>query len=540
MQLNEEHVLSRLHQTKPDKHWKSLLEEISKDIEKQRMIGPLTAPPRWGIKTIPSTHHTNTQTLKEGPSHHVPTSFAFSVEQIGADGQTKVRRCEDWKRSRHNETVEGEDIPPTHRVNTFIAVANEFHSRGFNTNLWGADHESAYRQLPVAEPDHTHVLVRIPGGWTLWKHRCLLFGSTASVWSYTRTADMICWLCRALTLSPMVHYVDDYASIEPEQTIHSGFDCVHHIMKHVGFKFKPSNDQPPAPQQLIQGVIMTIDAASFTVSTEAGRMQRITAQLREHLHKATMSSDEATRLAGKLQFISEATMCQIIRCCIQPLYARASAPVQHAQIPLGSGITDALQTLLHVLPTIKPRTFNFIQKACTIVYADAYFQAGDQRLSVRTALEQPGWTAEASNLMRNGWGFVLRQPNGECHYAHGEIPGRLLGRFTTRRAFIYALEIIAQLLCIIVGMPMMEEMSICFIDNEPGKFALQRGFGKDTKVNRLLGLLWSFVHECDHKPCKLGKSHFSGKHCRRSEPRGHVHGRTPRLETDGPFVGRPL
>ena len=499
MQLNEEHVLSRVHQTKPDKHWQSLL-EISKDIEKQRMVGPLTAPPSWGIRTIPSIHHPNTQALTEGPSHHVPTSFAFSVEQTGADGQTKVRRCEDWKRSRHNETIEGEDIPPTHRVNTFIAVANEFHAKGFSTHLWGADHESAYRQLPVAEPDHTHVLVRIPGGWTLWKHRCLLFGSTASVWSYTRTADMICWLCRALTLSPMVHYVDDYASIEPEQTIQSGFDCVHHIMKHVGFKFKPSKDQPPAPRQLIQGVIMSIDATSFTVSTELGRMQRITAQPRGHLHRATMSSDEANRLAGKLQFISEATMSQAIRCCIQPLYARASAPIQHAQTPLGSGITDALQTLLHVLPSLKPRTFNFTKTACTIVYADAYFQAGDQRLSVRTALEQPGWTAEATNLMKNGWGFVLRRPDGQCHYAHGEIPGRLLGRLTTRRAFIYALEIIAQLLRLIVGMPMMEEMSICFIDNEPGKFALQRGFGKDTKVNRLLGLLWSFLNKCDHQP----------------------------------------
>ena len=473
LKLNEEHVLSRLHQTKPDPHWQAMLCEISKDIEKNRMIGPLTAPPSWGIRTIPSVHHPNTQRLQDGPSCHVPTSFAFSVEQTGADGLTKVRRCEDWKRSRHNDTVEGEDIPPTHRVNTFIAVANEFRSQGFTTHLWGADHESAYRQLPVSQPDHTHVLVRIPGGWTLWKHRCLLFGSTASVWAYTRTADMICWLCRALTLSPMVHYVDDYASIEPPCTIQSGFDCVHHLMRTIGFKFKPSKDQPPAHEQHIQGVIMTTSGTSFQVSTDPARTQRIVTQLSEYMHRGTMSSDEAHRLAGKLQFISEAMLSQTIRCCIQPLYARAAAPVQHAQIPLGNGIKDALKTILNILPSAHPRVFQFSKPACTIVYADAYFQAGDKKISVRQALERSDWTAEGTHLMRNGWGFVLRKPNQECYYAHGEIPGSLLGKFTSRKAFIYALEIIAQILCLVAGRPHMERASLCFIDNEPGKFALQ-------------------------------------------------------------------
>ena len=500
LKLNEEHVLSRLHQTKPDPHWHDMLSEISQDIEKDRMIGPLTAPPSWGLKTIPSVHHHNTQRLLAGPNTHAPTSFAFSVEQTGADGHTKVRRCEDWKRSRRNETVEGEDIPPTHRVNTFIAISNEFHRQGFTTHLWGADHESAYRQLPVAVPDHTHVLVRIPGGWTLWKHRCLLFGSTASVWAYTRTADMICWLCRALTLSPMVHYVDDYASIEPPCTIQSGFECVHRIMKTIGFKFKPSKDQPPAHEQHIQGVVMTIDETSFTVSADPGRIQRLTAQLNEYLHRGSMSSDEAHRLAGKLQFISEAMMSQTIRCCLQPLYARAATPVQHAQTPLGDGLTDALKTVLMILPEAKPRHFEFRTPQCSIVYADAYFQAGDQKISVGRALQRNDWRADTTNLLQNGWGFIIRKPNQECLYAHGQVPGNLLGRFTSRRAFIYALEIIAQLLCLVAGMPHMERMSLCFIDNEPGKFALLKGFGKDTRVNRLLALLWHFVEHSNHEP----------------------------------------
>ena len=59
-------------------------------------------------------------------------------------------------RSHHNSTIEGIDIPPTHRTNTFIAVAAAFHRQQFHAELWGADHQSAYRQLPMAEPDHPH------------------------------------------------------------------------------------------------------------------------------------------------------------------------------------------------------------------------------------------------------------------------------------------------------------------------------------------------------------------------------------------------
>eukprot|EP00913_Durusdinium_trenchii_P034582 g32352.t1 len=126
--------------------------------------------------------------------------------------------------------------------------------------------------------------------------------------------------------------------------------------------------------------------------------------------------------------------------------------------------------------------------------------AGDEKINIREALARQDWRAESSNLLRNGWGFVIRKPNNECYYAHGEIPGTLLGKFTTRRAFIYALEIIAQLLCLIAGQSHMERMSLCFIDNEPGKFALQKGYGRDTRVNRLLAMLWQFVETSNHIP----------------------------------------
>ena len=52
-----------IHQTKPDRRWQSQRDEISRDIEKNRLTGRLTAQPTWGIRTIPSVHHPNTPLL---------------------------------------------------------------------------------------------------------------------------------------------------------------------------------------------------------------------------------------------------------------------------------------------------------------------------------------------------------------------------------------------------------------------------------------------------------------------------------------------
>lgn len=82
-----------------------------------------------------------------------------------------------------------------------------------------------------------------------------------------------------------------------------------------------------------------------------------------------------------------------------------------------------------------------------MLYADAYFMAGDRRIKLKDAAEMT-WDADASNLMEKGWGFVLHCTQGTL-YAHGSIPGNLMGKFTERKAYIYALEIMAQVLVIV-------------------------------------------------------------------------------------------
>ena len=486
---NLEYIQQKLRKHRCDPHWETLLAEITQDVVIRRMDGPFSSPKEWQRRTVAAPQFKHTKELKQGPTEHHPTSMAFSILQTGADGKEKIRRGEDWRRGLQNMTVQAQDAPVNHRPITFVAIARAMAQRGMLAHVWGTDQEDAYRQLPVANPEDTWVVLFTPNGATLWRHNALLFGATGSVWAYGRTADFIMWPARTLLLTPCIHYVDDFAAVENTQLSESSFEASHCLWEMLGFRFKPSKKQPPATQHKIQGVIMTIAADQFILEPDEARSQRVITQLKEIKLQNDVHPDEAMRLAGKLQFMTETMAGQAMRACLKPLYHRAYQGPQSG--PLGVGLQDAIDTMIHILENLQPRIIRFQPRVPAVLYADAFFQAGDRRIKISDA-DTADWDPDITNLMHNGWGFVVHTHQG-TYFAHGEIPGQLLGRFTERRAFIYALEIIAQMIALISTRHLWEHSIWCWIDNEPGKTALKKGCGRDRKVNRLLAALWSFI-----------------------------------------------
>ena len=145
--------------------------------------------------------------------HYDPfIAMAFSIEQTGSDGNTKIRRGEGWRRSGHSDTCTMHDQPCHRTPDHFVSLGLAFLEGSFSEELavWGHDHDGAYRQLPLDDPRQAYVLLLTPEGPTLWSHHVLLFGSAASVWSYNRFGDVLVACSRTLVLSPALHYVDDY------------------------------------------------------------------------------------------------------------------------------------------------------------------------------------------------------------------------------------------------------------------------------------------------------------------------------------------
>ena len=132
---------------------------------------------------------------------------------------------------------------PDHYISLAQHTANHFNQQQL---VWGHDHDGAYRQLPLADPEIAYVLLQTPQGPTLWHHHVLLFGSAASVWAYNRFGDVLTHISRCLCGIPVVHYVDDYGSINTKQDAQSSFQTFAQLNSILGFHMKPSKEQRPA------------------------------------------------------------------------------------------------------------------------------------------------------------------------------------------------------------------------------------------------------------------------------------------------------
>ena len=80
--------------------------------------------------------------------------------QQGSDGGRKVRRCEDYRRSFHNATIETNDIPAHDTVDTYVQIIR-YTARPWCQDLW-----AAYRQFPIARQEEAYTLLHTPAGAT--------------------------------------------------------------------------------------------------------------------------------------------------------------------------------------------------------------------------------------------------------------------------------------------------------------------------------------------------------------------------------------
>ena len=148
---------------------------------------------------------------------------------------------------------------------------------------------------------------------------------------------------------------------------------------------------------------------------------------------------------------------------------------------------------------MKPRFlwYNPQNEYSAVLYADAFFVTDGNRHKAghvpQTASTSP------SHRSDNGWGFVLRI--GELvYYDMGTVAEEHLTAFTTRKAFIYALEILAQVIAATAFGGRLPAMWIAFIDNTAGQAALLKGYGKDLAVNGILAAFWATAARHDWRP----------------------------------------
>ena len=451
-----------------------MLDELLDEKKKGRLDGPFTAPRQWGVECCAVQGHE----LQPLPSDCAFAALCFAVEQ----GE-KVRRCDDYRRSFHNSTIQTSDVPHGHDLDTYISVMKRYHElQVVNPVIWGQDLDAAYRQIPVRPDADAFTILQTEDGPTLWRHAAAPFGATASVWAFNRLADALVSLARRLLLIPVCHFVDDFMCIDPVDLAASSCLAFKTLFGQLGLRMKPTKEQLPSPTQKMLGVYVHVQNQQVLLSACPNRKFKAVATLEQALASNKMSSSLAQQTAGKLAFLATTFFGNVGKAALQPLYARGRGLGEASHDHLTTGLRRAIVFLLYVLRHAQPRCVPLVPKQffeSAIVYTDAFYQPGTKH-------------GGCSKQALNGWGYVVTI-GSETVYDFGEVPQHFVQRFASRRAFIYMLEIFAVLVCVTACHDRLPPFIRFYIDNQAGKYALVKGYGKCAAINTLITAFWTLV-----------------------------------------------
>lgn len=149
----------------------------------------------------------------------------------------------------------------------------------------------------------------------------------------------------------------------------SSFQTFSELNSTLGFHMKKTQEQPPANQHKIQGVIIRCSEQHITVQPCPDRVQRILTELHNHTKTETMTPEQARRLACKCSFTTTHLFGRVGRAPLRALYDKSfsttdklnththkqNQPLSHSQ----RSYPIAYQRLYHFHP------YQSTQQSCT-------------------------------------------------------------------------------------------------------------------------------------------------------------------------------
>ncbi|CAE7346915.1 PUB3, partial [Symbiodinium sp. CCMP2456] len=406
-QENPPYVAAKCSRGRSGVHTTALLDELVQEARLGRVIGPCAAPDHWSVAASALPWTADMHTLRRPPLGDCFAALSFAICQIDENGELKLRRGEDWRRSGHNATMSAEDVPTRHFLGDIVDFILAAWHEGWDPKVFGHDLQNAYRQWAVRFPGHCGTFLPTDQGVTL------CFGAAASVWNFNRAADAVQMLMRALLLVLLGHFVDDFNGADDNHTADSAHYAVAELFAALGLQTKPSKAQTPDKEHIVQGVQLHIGAEGVWLSPTEERRRKILAQ------------------------IDESTFGCTGRAAIKPLYSRAADTAANSADALSVGLRAALSALRRLVGQSRPRLVPWpgrVRGPFPVLYADAFFLDGDLRR--KPGHIEPGDNVPQDARWRNGWGFVLLLGD-HVFYDFGVIKPELLTPFAARKAFIY-------------------------------------------------------------------------------------------------------
>lgn len=275
-------------------------EEMKKEVELGRRMGPFVSPPFPNLIVSPIGVVTKKLSTKLRVIHHLSwpriarTSDSINTHISEKDSKTTLQSFDDaitilcQLHSNANVNVKTTTIATTTAPNSVL--------------LSKIDVKSAYRLVPI-HPDDWHLL-GIHWKEKYYYDKCLPFGLASSCQLWERVATAVHWIIsHRLGITTMVHYIDDYLLISANNKLAATqLKYVIKVFTLLGVPLALDKLEGPCTKLTFLGI--SIDTASATVSLDDPRFDHVCATLTDWNHRKAASIQQLQSLVGTLNFCS--------------------------------------------------------------------------------------------------------------------------------------------------------------------------------------------------------------------------------------------
>ena len=251
------------------------------------------------------------------------------VFRVGVDQAEKLRACGDLKHGLANKACQ--ILTPIKLVSWghVSQLCRRYASGGRDWALFKADHEAAYKQLPLDAQgqDAAIIALRRPtsGKWFGFRSRTLMFGSLAAVLHYNIFHRLITALFNRLFRTPLIFFFDDFAALPPKEVAPKGLAVFARFCTLLGIRLETSNSEVgPAIAFLgLQGAFPNREVrGTLQICLPQAKKSSWSALIRSYLAQNRIDFQELERLIGRLSFSQTMRLGEFARTQLRPLYQK--------------------------------------------------------------------------------------------------------------------------------------------------------------------------------------------------------------------------
>ena len=261
-------------------------------------------------------------------------AFRFGVLQ-----QDKLRACDDLKHAMTNLACAISTPNQLLSWDHISQLSQLMSEKGGDWSLFKADHESAYKQLPIRPADMKTAIIALKhpssGKWFGFVTRTLIFGSIAAVLHYNVFSRILAELSIRCLGLPLVIYFDDFAAIIRAQLGEEALRIFTRFCSVLGITLKPGKSQVGGRivfLGLLGSFPCTANRYKLEISLPADKRKSWSQLLASFLKEGKISHSCLEKLIGRLLFSQSAVFGKFARTQLRPLYLKLHRRVYCAKL----------------------------------------------------------------------------------------------------------------------------------------------------------------------------------------------------------------